>query len=337
MKPSALDLAVENLKAGNVVAMPTETVYGLAARIDNEKAVRKIFSTKQRPFFDPLIVHVSSKQMAYPLTTDWSPLADFLAEHFWPGPLTMVLPKSDQVDPLITSGLESVALRMPKHSLALTLIERTGSPLAAPSANRFGRTSPTTADHVRSEFPNSDLVVLDGGSCEIGLESTVLLIERSGEMYHLSILRAGQITRTDLEKTLRSRKFTWQFKETVDKSKSPGHMKHHYMPEIPLVLIRSKSLIDSEIARETQERLKEIPDQVEGVEIRKPSHIQKLVELQLPEDPTLAARSFYSELRRLGEEKRADLIYFRQKAFHGGESWQALLDRLTKASSLILD
>lgn len=337
MKPSVFDQAVERLKAGDVVAMPTETVYGLAARIDSEEGVRKIFSTKRRPFFDPLIVHVTSKAMAYPLTTDWSPMANFLAEHFWPGPLTMVLPKSDRVNPMITSGLTSVALRMPKHSVALSLIERVGAPLAAPSANRFGRTSPTTADHVRSEFPDSDLLILDGGPCEIGLESTVLLIERNGENYTLSLLRAGQITKTDLEKTLGHQKFSFQFRESVGKAKAPGQMQHHYMPEIPLVLIRSKSLTDREIIGEVEQKLKDIPDQVEGVDIRKPVKISKLVELQLPEDPTLAARSFYAELRRHGESGQADLIYFRAKAFHSAEAWQALMDRLTKASSIILD
>jgi len=337
MKPLSLDQAIERLKSGDVVAMPTETVYGLAARIDSETGIRKIFSTKRRPFFDPLIVHVSSKSMAYDLTTDWSPMADFMAEHFWPGPLTMVLPKSELVNPLITSGLQTVALRMPKHSVALSLIERAGAPLAAPSANRFGRTSPTTAEHVRTEFPDSDLLILDGGPCELGLESTVLLIERKDEHYNLSILRAGKVTQSALKKALSHQKLSFSFIETVEKNKSPGQMKHHYMPEIPLVLIKSKSLKDSEIMSLTEKKLKAIPAQIEGVEIRKPQQIRKMVELNLPEDAGLAARSFYSELRKLGESGQADIIYFRMKAFHTGESWQALLDRLTKAASLILD
>jgi L-threonylcarbamoyladenylate synthase len=337
MKPLILDQAVEKLKAGDVVAMPTETVYGLAARIDSESALRKIFSVKNRPFFDPLIVHVSSKTMAYPLTTDWNPLADFLAEHFWPGPLTLVLPKSEEVNPLITSGLQTVALRMPKHSVALSLIERTGVPLAAPSANRFGRTSPTTAQHVRSEFPDHNLTILDGGACDVGLESTVLLIERNQSHYGLSILRAGQVTKNGLEKALSSQRFSYEFKEVVDKNKSPGQMKHHYMPEIPLVLVHSKTMLDSEVIPAAEGKIKDLPDSVEGVEIRKPQKIQKIVELQLPEDPNLAARVFYSELRKLGESAQADLIYFRLKAIHAGEGWQALLDRLTKAASLILD
>lgn len=337
MKPLSLDQAVQRLQAGDVVAMPTETVYGLAARIDLDEGIRKIFSTKKRPFFDPLIVHVSSKVMAYPLTTDWSPMADFLAEHFWPGPLTLVLPKSEAVNPLITSGLQTVAVRMPKHSVALSLIERAGGPLAAPSANRFGRTSPTTADHVRAEFPGQDLLILDGGPCEVGLESTVLLLERTGEHYELSVLRAGKITQSELEKALGAHKFSFSFRQNIEKNKSPGQMKHHYMPEIPLVLIKSKSLKDSEIISTTEQQLKEIPNEIEGVEIRKPEKISKMTELILPEDAGLAARAFYSELRKLGEGGQADLIYFRMKAFHTGESWQALLDRLTKAASIVLD
>jgi L-threonylcarbamoyladenylate synthase len=337
MKPVSLEQAVQRLQSGDVVAMPTETVYGLAARIDLDEGIRKIFSTKRRPFFDPLIVHVSSKSMAYPLTTDWSPMADFLAEHFWPGPLTLVLPKSNAVNPLITSGLQTVAVRMPRHSVALSLIERAGAPLAAPSANRFGRTSPTTAGHVHAEFPNQDLLILDGGPCEVGLESTVLLLERQGEHYNLSLLRAGKITQSELEKSLGAHKFSFSFRQNIEKNKAPGQMKHHYMPEIPLVLIKSKSLKDSEIIAATEERLREIPNEVDEVEIRKPAKIQHMVELVLPEDAGLAARAFYSELRRLGENGKADLIYFRMLAFHAGESWQALLDRLTKAASLILD
>ncbi|HRO65991.1 MAG TPA: L-threonylcarbamoyladenylate synthase, partial [Pseudobdellovibrionaceae bacterium] len=147
MKSSLIDLekAVDLLSKEGVVGMPTETVYGLAARIDRPEGIRRIFSTKERPFFDPLIVHVSSFNQAKTLTTRWSKAAAVLAETFWPGPLTLVLPKADQVNPLITSGLESVGLRMPKHPLALQLITRADCPLAAPSANKFGRTSLTAA------------------------------------------------------------------------------------------------------------------------------------------------------------------------------------------------
>lgn len=332
-----LDKAIQVLQEDGVVAIPTETVYGLAARISSPEGIKKIFSTKKRPFFDPLIVHVSSKKMAEKLTTDWSPLVDFLAEHFWPGPLTFVLPKSSTVDPMITSGLETVGIRMPKHSLALSLIDRLAEPLAAPSANRFGKTSPTSAVHVRSEFPHEDLVILDGGNCEVGLESTVLHISRTDNQYRLSILRKGAVTKSDLEKALSYQKFQVTFVEALSKKESPGHMKHHYMPEIPLAMVIGSQLTEQEILIKAQEKMKEIPDQIEGVSIVKPKQFVQARELVLPADPAQAARTLYSQLRNLSHEKTTDLLYFRLQAPHSQEAWQALMDRLTKAASLILN
>lgn len=334
---SQVEKAVELLKQGQVIGMPTETVYGLAASIYSLEGISRIFSTKKRPFFDPLIVHISSKKMAETLTSDWSALADFLAEHFWPGPLTMVLPKSSKVDSMITSGLETVGIRMPKHSLALSLIDRMEEPLAAPSANLFGKTSPTTAEHVRSEFKNENLLVIDGGACEVGLESTVLLIKRKGEQYQLSVLRAGHITQTELEKSLRGARFQFQFIETVDRRESPGHMKHHYMPEIPLILVKDVKLTEQDIRQIAQGKMQELPDQVEGVQIKKVKQVNRLKELNLPKDAALAARQLYAELRRLSEDSSQDLLYFRVQAEHQQEAWMALMDRLTKASSLILE
>jgi L-threonylcarbamoyladenylate synthase len=167
---SELLKARDRLVAGDVVAIPTETVYGLAASIDSEKGLRRIFSLKERPFFDPLIVHVASLKEASSLVRDWPPIADFIGRYFWPGPLTLVLPKAERVNSLITSGLDTVAVRYPSHPLTLDLIRLVGTPLAAPSANKFGKTSPSRALHVKSEFPGTDLLILDGGECEIGVE-----------------------------------------------------------------------------------------------------------------------------------------------------------------------
>ncbi len=333
---SPLETAVQRLQNGDVVAIPTETVYGLAARIDSPNGIRRIFSTKQRPFFDPLIVHVSSKEMACTLTADWSPLANFLAEHFWPGPLTLVLPKSAQVDSMITSGLPSVGIRMPKHTMALSLIEKVGVPLAAPSANRFGRTSPTTAEHVASEFPESDLLILDGGPCEVGLESTVLHIQREGDHYKLSILRAGGVSQAELERTLQSQKFSFSFHNSLSKKESPGHMKHHYMPEVPLVLVKNLALSEDQILEETRKQISKLPDEIENVQIRKPQKIESAGELRLPAEAPLAFRLLYAELRRLGESQQHDILYFRLMDFHQQPQWEALMDRLSKAASLIL-
>jgi L-threonylcarbamoyladenylate synthase len=191
------------LRNGDVVAIPTETVYGLAASIASHDGLKKIFALKERPFFDPLIVHVASFEQAKSVVSEFPPLADFLTRWFWPGPLTVVLPKASNIDPVITSGLETVAVRYPAHPLAQDLIRLVGSPLAAPSANKFGRTSPSTASHVRSEFKGSPLLVLDGGPCEVGLESTVLTIAKTPEgADQIRILRPGGITAEAIEEAL---------------------------------------------------------------------------------------------------------------------------------------
>ena len=337
MASFVLDAALKKLEAGGVVAIPTETVYGLAARVDSVPGIQKIFLTKQRPFFDPLIVHVSSKKMAATLTTDWSPLADFLAEHFWPGPLTLVLPKSSLVHSIITSGLETVGIRMPKHTLALSLIDRLGVPLAAPSANRFGKASPTTADHVRQEFPGQDILVLDGGPCEVGLESTVLSIQRQESHYQLAILRAGAVKKSDIQRTLANQKFDVEFVENINKSASPGQMKHHYMPEIPLVLVRNPQMSEKEILAQAQARILQLPDQIDGVKIIKPKKFERSCRLSLPPEAAAAARLLYSELRAVAMSRGVDLIYFVIQPHHQNEDWLAIMDRLTKAGSLILD
>ena len=227
-----LSKARDLLLKGEVVGIPTETVYGLAGSIESEKGLRRIFSLKERPFFDPLIVHVSSFRQAASLVLEWPPLADFLARRFWPGALTIVLPKAPHVNPLITSGLDTVAIRMPDHSIARDLIDILGHPLAAPSANKFGRTSPSQASHVRDEFANDNLFVIDGGECQIGVESTVIAFQSGDDNTEVQILRPGGITQTMLEHALER----WGKPTTVRRAASeasPGHLKHHYMPKLP--------------------------------------------------------------------------------------------------------
>ncbi|HEY8272520.1 MAG TPA: L-threonylcarbamoyladenylate synthase, partial [Pseudobdellovibrionaceae bacterium] len=197
--------AVELLAKGQVVGMPTETVYGLAARIDLPEGIESIFKTKERPFFDPLIVHVSDLAQLNEVVSSFPAVAVALAEKFWPGPLTLVLPKSSKLNPMITSGLDSVGVRMPAHAVAMDLIRKAGVPLAAPSANKFGKTSPTTANHVRQEFQKENIFVLEGGDSKIGIESTVLLINETDGVNKLSILRKGHVLRSDIEKHLNSK------------------------------------------------------------------------------------------------------------------------------------
>lgn len=351
-----IEHALQLLQNNEVVAMPTETVYGLAARINSEVAIKKIFSTKQRPFFDPLIVHVSSIEQAQSCTSDWSALTDFLAKTFWPGPLTLVLPKSELVSDLITAGLPSVGLRWPQHAVAQELISRVGVPLAAPSANKFGRTSPTRAQHVREEFAGA-VFVIDGDVSEVGIESTVLSVRKEGckenrgkdVSYQLAILRKGAIVKSQIEVAISqfirqnsmksSGEVVW--KESLDKKESPGQMRHHYMPSIPFVICHNLQMKLSELIEVLNKKIPLLPDEVEGVKIIKPkSAIKKIEFLQLSSDPAQAARELYSQLRIASlqmKQDSPDALCFMQTQAHSGEMWESILDRLNKAASLILD
>ncbi|QLY25796.1 L-threonylcarbamoyladenylate synthase [Bdellovibrio sp. KM01] len=332
----ALKKAQQILEEGGVIGLPTETVYGLAARIDIPSAIEKIFTTKERPFFDPLIVHVSSIEMAKKVTAYWGPASQALAEVFWPGPLTLILPKDNSINSMITSGLESVGIRMPNHPLALALIQEVNVPLAAPSANKFGRTSPTSATHVRVEFKNENVFVMDGGDCQIGIESTVLLVRHRPEKVELSILRRGHILKSDLEKVLQGKGFTFEFIEQVDKRESPGHMKHHYMPPIPLIVSTDAQRPVDDILKEVNQKLSLLPDEIESIKIIKPQNgIAKAEILKLSQDPLLATREFYGKLREAAQNG-ADCILFYKESHQVGERWESLFDRLNKAASLVL-
>jgi L-threonylcarbamoyladenylate synthase len=338
VRKGSIQEAIEKLAAGEVVGFPTETVYGLAGRMDQIKAIEKIFSVKKRPFFDPLIVHVDSVELARNLTEEWNDLAQVLAENFWPGPLTMVLKKSSEVSDLITAGLTSVGLRMPSHPMALEMIKGAGCALAAPSANRFGKTSPTKADHVLSEFPEYDSIVVDGGDCEIGLESTVLSIEWNDNQkeFEIFIHRRGAVLESQVLKVLDQKGLKYRLKTQADRRLSPGHMKHHYMPEIPLVVVENASMSESQILAAVQKQIKNLPDKVEEVEIRKPQKFERAVEIVLPTTPDLAARQFYSLLREKSEKGNADLLFARWSQQEDLEEWKAIADRLFKAASLVL-
>ncbi|MCM2353252.1 MAG: L-threonylcarbamoyladenylate synthase [Pseudobdellovibrio sp.] len=333
--------AVNLLEQGNVVAFPTETVYGLGARIDRPEGLKKIFSTKERPFFDPLIVHVSSIDQAKTCFKEWHAMADHLAKAFWPGPLTLVMPKSDLISDMITSGLDSVGVRMPKHPLAKKLIEAVGVPVAAPSANKFGKTSPTKAEHVKKEF-GDQVVVLDQGQSEIGIESTVLMVKVSfrgpqHNTYELAILRKGAVLKSDLLTSLLKTDLKFSWLEAVDKKESPGHMKHHYMPEVPFVICKNPAMKLSEITGIINTKLKELPDEVEHVKIVKPKNeIKNIVFLTLSKDPGQAARELYSQLRAMSERK-PDVLCFIQMPYHNSEMWESVFDRMYKAASLIIE
>ncbi len=338
---ASISEAVVRLKNGEVVAFPTETVYGLGACIDQPLAIEKIFTTKQRPFFDPLIVHVANVESAKKCFQDWDLFCDHLASHFWPGPLTLVMPKSNLISDMITSGLPNVGVRIPKNETALKLLHEVGVPLAAPSANKFGQTSPTQAIHVEKEF-NSQVFVIKDQPSQVGIESTVLFIKKntdksSVQTYELSILRKGIILKSDIEKSISTTAFKTVWNDQIDKKNAPGHMKHHYMPSIPFVICKDPTLKLSELSKILNEKLNQLPDMVEGVKIVKPtSSISKIEFLQLSSNPEIAAREIYSQLRSASDRKPQVLCLI-QMPHHQSELWESIFDRLYKAASLIID
>jgi L-threonylcarbamoyladenylate synthase len=225
----ALDRAAELLQNGGVVAFPTETVYGLGAHALDERAVARIFEIKGRPHFDPLIVHVSGPDAARELAGEIPAIAARLMDRFWPGPLTLVLPKKPGVPDLVTSGLPTVGLRCPRHPVAWALLRRSGLPLAAPSANRFGRTSPTTAADVAEQLGTAPDLILDGGACPVGIESTILGFEGETPV----LLRPGGLPLEEIEAEVGPVRLA---PATDDRPQAPGRLLRHYAPRTPLTL-----------------------------------------------------------------------------------------------------
>ena len=300
--------------------MPTETVYGLAAAINCPEGISRIFSTKKRPFFDPLIIHVASIEQAKSVTREWPPIADLLAKRFWPGPLTLVLPKADNINPMICSGLDTVGVRLPKHPLARRLIRQVGAPLAAPSANLFGKTSPTSAEHVIEEFDRSVFVV-DGGPSEVGLESTVVEIRVGDEEDEIAILRPGLITRKDLAEAVSKQKRKTRITRE-NSSASPGHLTQHYMPRIPLVIVPPGFLPLTAVNLELIQQWLRFP-------------VVKCEQLLLDGNPAFAARLLYARLRELSQS-HSDFIVVEWQPEFDHEEWLAIWDRLRRAASVDL-
>src|SRR2546428_3598890 len=233
---TVIERAAKLLHDGELVVFPTETVYGLGAGAFQPAALERIFAAKGRPFSDPLIVHIADREDLVQLTTSIPEQAKRLAQAFWPGPLTLILPRGPRVPHLVTAGLETVAIRIPRHHVALELIRALGSPIAAPSANRFMHVSPTTAQHALADLAGRVPLILDGGPCEIGVESTVL--DLCSEVP--TILRPGGISLEALRGVLPHVQLPIQHKvpgrgEDVQAKKAPGQLLTHYAPTIPLL------------------------------------------------------------------------------------------------------
>ncbi len=310
--------ALDLLKNGEVVGIPTETVYGLAARIDNGAALKKIFTTKKRPFFDPLIVHLSQGMDPRDYTLKWPPLYIELAKQFWPGPLTLIAPKNKKISDLITSGLPDVGLRSPNHALTNKLIDELGVPVAAPSANLFGKTSPTKPNDVIEEFAGS-VAVLEGGDTTIGLESTVVSLDESEK--RLFVLRPGFITRLDLESVCQT------FGVSVESGHSkaaPGQLKVHYQPKAPVVLEFTKNL---ELTHEQKNKMEQKISSSIPLEWRT---------LKLSDSPVIAARHLYSLLRENSQGQNPAIWIPLDPNTKNDPHWEMIIDRLQRAASLIL-
>ena len=232
----AIHRGAEIIKKGGIVAFPTETVYGLGADAFNPLAVARIFEVKRRPYFDPLIIHVANPVDVKKLVKEIPSNAKKLTERFWPGPLTVVLLKKEDIPDIVTAGLPTVAIRMPNHSMALTLIKECKCPIAAPSANPFGYLSPTTAEHVRDQLGDQVDLILDGGPCPVGVESTILyFLEEKPRL-----LRPGGVSLEEIESIIGK----VEIGPIEDRPSAPGMLPKHYAPRTPIILDWSKKNLD---------------------------------------------------------------------------------------------
>ena len=287
LSPAELAEAARLLREGELVAFPTETVYGLGGDATNDRAVARIFEAKGRPRFNPLIVHVPDLSAARTLVVA-DARALRVAERFWPGPLSLVLPRAPQcpISLLASAGLDTLAIRVPAHPLALALLRETGRPLAAPSANRSGRVSPTMADHVMAELDGRIAAVLDGGPCQVGIESTVLDLSGAAP----TLLRPGGVAREDLEALLGQ---VGVSSSAGAAPRSPGMLESHYAPHRPLRL-------DVVAARQGEALLALGPGDA-------PEGFREVRWLSRTGDLTEAAASLFSALRALDRPENAGI------------------------------
>ena len=314
-----IERAVVILRGGGLVAFPTETVYGLGADALNPAAVKKIFAAKGRPESHPVIVHLADASQLARWARGIPKAALRLADVFWPGPLTLILRRAEKVPDAVTGGQDTVGLRVPAHPVAHTLLQAFGSGIAAPSANRFGRLSPTTADHVRGELGERVDMILDGGPCALGLESTI--VDLSGS--HPALLRPGKISVSELKKVLK----TPLVLPGPTSPRAPGTMTVHYAPLTPLRLISGKAL--AEAAHE----LGSLGKRAAILTYRHaPLGGANVTWIAAPAQATAYARALYSNLRRL-DQKRVDVILVEEVP--PGEEWDGVRDRLEKAASPI--
>ena len=307
-----IEHAAALLRAGKLVAFPTETVYGLGANALDAAAVGRIFEAKGRPASSPIIVHVSNIEMAREVVAEWPAAAHILAQTFWPGPLTLVLKKQAAVPALVTAGLETVGVRMPSHPVALALIEAAQIPIAAPSANRFTQLSPTTAEHVRAALGDRVDYILDGGPCMVGIESTVLSLADGVPV----LLRPGGVSRQQIEAVIGP--VAQQTKAPEEAHPSPGMHPRHYSPRTKLVLVRDG----------------EVPQAGAGayLQLGRPPNTAVREIIVMPSDAAEYAAKLYRTLHEL-DSRGYDWIAV--DAPDDAPEWEAVWDRLRRAAASV--
>lgn len=326
MKPdlhSQIDSAVALLRAGGTVAFPTETVYGLGADVSNFSAVQRIFEIKKRPADHPLIVHFADASRLHYWAREVPEQAWKLAEHFWPGPLTLILPRSRHVPENVTGGQDTVGLRVPDHPVALALLSALGTEgaLAAPSANRFGHVSPTTAAHVQEELGQTVDMILDGGPCEIGLESTI--VGFSGQI--AVILRPGRISLAALTEVLGEKVVLPERGNHT--GRVPGALASHYAPVTPLELCPTESLWRRALELESAGSRVAIMEW-SGRNLDRPEN-KNILHFSMSREPALYGSQLYATLRRFDHEGFDRMLV---EAPPDHPAWVAIADRLQRAS-----
>ena len=311
-----IEQAVEALRNGELVVFPTETVYGLGANASNPAAVRKIFAMKGRPADHPVIVHLDNPRYLHRWVSQIPPVAEKLAAKFWPGPLTLILPKGESVNDVVTGGQDSIGIRVPSHPIAQQLLTAFGGGIAAPSANRYGRLSPTKPEHVREEVGEAVGVILDGGESPIGLESTIVsCLDNTARL-----LRPGFITRSQLVQTV------GELAEGGVAPRAPGDRVLHYAPSTPLEIVSSDDL---------EVRAGEIVGREEKVAVlamRPPLNTQRYMTwINAGKKSETYAHNLYNHLRTLDHAGCSRILV---QELPQDERWAAILDRLQRASGV---
>jgi L-threonylcarbamoyladenylate synthase len=320
---AAVKRAAELLRAGEVVALPTETVYGLAANALDAKAVGRIYEIKGRPSHNPIIVHVASEEMAMRSVKSWPATAQQLAKAFWPGPLTLVLPRAKEIHDIVTAGGDTVGVRWPSHPFIQAVIRECGFPLAAPSANLSGRVSPTNAEHVRAQLGDRIRLIVDGGQSQVGIESTVLDLTQNPPQ----ILRPGMIHEETLIAVTGELGPRNPEPGTEDTLRSPGLLNKHYAPRAKLVVLGWRDNADFNF------QLSTFNLQLSKCHVIAHTHIPSAEGLArvsvIPHDAEAFARAIYAELYRC-DEAGAELIVV--EAPPDVSEWRAIADRLRRAA-----